>query len=232
MLVAVSALGPGAKLAVLDAVTFGDQRGTWYMPIREVSANLDWPIKRDAKGLTLHGVPVPAKALRWLTDGSRLVQVGWLRQAGAIINPNKSTGLMTVKDAKRVGKAFYVRKGMKRVFINKRTQELAAYQGQRKVLSTRVSTGRKGQETPTGIFESKGKEKMHLSKLYHNVPMPWAVHVVGNVFIHGFKPSSGHSSSGCIRLPVAGRNPARWFYYWIERGTPVTMLGKWPKGAR
>ena len=50
-----------------------------------------------------------------------------------------------------------------------------------------------------------------------------------NVFIHGFQKVPRHPAShGCIRLPLAGANPAKWFYDWIDVGTPVSIRGHWP----
>ncbi len=228
---ALGTFASAAQLATFDGLTFADTGPTLYFPLREVSQKLDWRLARDAKGFTLRGVPVPASTLRSMQDGRRLVEVRWLTKAGAIVNYSGKTGLTTVKNAKSPGKAFYVRKGVKRVFINKKTQMIVAYQGRRTVFRSNVSTGRRGQETPTGIFRAKGKEKMHLSSLYNNAPMPWSVHVVGNIFVHGFTSTPRNGSSGCIRLPLTGANPARWFYYWVDIGTPITILGKWPKGA-
>ena len=59
--------------------------------------------------------------------------------------------------------------------------------------------------------------------------MPWSVQVHENIFIHGFRQVPRHPSShGCIRLPLAGANPAKWFYNWIDLGTPVSIKGHWP----
>jgi hypothetical protein len=70
---------------------------------------------------------------------------------------------------------------------------------------------------------------MHRSRLYHNAPMPWSVQVHENIFIHGFRKVPRHPSShGCIRLPLAGANPAKWFYDWIDIGTPIGIKGHWP----
>lgn len=219
-------------LATVDAITFADQPNRLYLPIRDISNMLHWPIGRNAAGLTLHGHSVPMSTLRSTQMGARLIAVGWLAKAGAIVHANNRTGLTTVKDATRTGHAFYVRRGMKRVFVNKKSQMMVAYQGRRTVFRSKVSTGREGKNTPSGIFRADGqKEKSHISRLYANVPLPWAVHIVGNIFIHGHAASAGHSSHGCIRIPIEGSNPARWFYYWVEAGTPVTILGKWPKGA-
>lgn len=230
LLGSLQAVGSAQKLATVDGVTFADTgRGKIYLPIRETAKHLGWKV--GGKPLKMNSHAIPASRQRVLPTGVRLVEVGWLRHSGAIVGRNGKTGLITVKLRKKPGRAFYVRAGQKRVFINKKAQTLIAYQGQRTVMRSHVSTGRAGQETPLGIFRAQGKEKMHRSRLYHNAPMPWAVHIVGNIFVHGFKSTPSNGSSGCIRLPLTGSNPARWFYYWTEVGTPVTISGKWPSGA-
>ena len=229
---ALASTAAAQKLATFDGVTFANTgSSTVYFPLRELSKNLGWKLTGPLNALVLNGRHIPASTLRKLPDGTKLVDIQWLKKAGAFVNPVPKTGLTTIKDAKHTGKAFYVRRGQKRVFINKKEQMLIAYQGQRTLLRSNVSTGRGGQETPLGLFRAKGKEKMHKSRLYDDVPMPWSVHVVGNVFIHGFKSTPANGSSGCIRLPLSGGNPARWFYYWTDIGTPITVSGKWPKGA-
>jgi len=55
------------------------------------------------------------------------------------------------------------------------------------------------------------------------------VQVHENIFIHGFRKVPRHPSShGCIRLPLTGANPAKWFYNWIDLGTPISIKGHWP----
>jgi lipoprotein-anchoring transpeptidase ErfK/SrfK len=35
------------------------------------------------------------------------------------------------------------------------------------------------------------------------------------------------ASHGCIRLPyLTDENPARFFYEWIDKGTPITIIKK------
>ncbi len=59
--------------------------------------------------------------------------------------------------------------------------------------------------------------------------MPWSVQVHENIFIHGFrKVPRRPASHGCIRLPLTGANPAKWFYHWIDLGTPIRIRGHWP----
>jgi hypothetical protein len=124
----------------------------------------------------------------------------------------------------------------KRVEIDKTTQTLRAFESGTLVFQSRVSTGRMGRCTPTGNFAAGIKLRMHHSTLYDNAPMPWSVQVKGNYFIHGFKSVPYRPAShGCIRLPLDGENPAKWFFDWVEPGTPIVISGEWagkPKEAR
>jgi hypothetical protein len=118
----------------------------------------------------------------------------------------------------------------KHVEVDLANQRLRAYQGARLVLDSHISSGREGRKTPPGDFKAGPvKSPMHRSRLYQNAPMPWSVQVHENIFIHGFQKVPRHPAShGCIRLPLAGANPAKWFYDWIDIGTPIRIKGHWP----
>ena len=47
-----------------------------------------------------------------------------------------------------------------------------------------VSTGRKGYETPTGVFSVLRKEKLHYSKAYNNAAMPDSQFFFGGCALH------------------------------------------------
>lgn len=116
----------------------------------------------------------------------------------------------------------------KRVEIDKTNQILRAYENERLVLETKVSTGQGSKSTPSGRFLAGEKHLMHFSRLYHHAPMPFSVEVCGNVFIHGFTyVPAWPASHGCIRVPLDGNNPARRFYEWVEVGTPIEIFGQW-----
>jgi len=110
----------------------------------------------------------------------------------------------------------------KRVEIDLTEQKLFAYEGNRLVMRTRISSGRNG-ATPTGRYRAGPyKSEEHYSSLYQNAPMPWSVQVTGHIFIHGFSVVPDYPAShGCIRLPLTGRNPAKRFYRWCDVGTPI-----------
>jgi hypothetical protein len=116
----------------------------------------------------------------------------------------------------------------KRVVVDKTQQMLFAYEGERVVIQSRVSTGRAGWRTPSGNFSVGIKDRMHYSRLFDNAPMPWSVQVNGHYFIHGFSYVPDFPAShGCVRLPTNGDNPAKRFFEWVEPGTPVTITGDW-----
>ena len=118
--------------------------------------------------------------------------------------------------------------GPKHVVIDKSRQTLRAYEGNRVVQETRISTGKHGKETPNGHFRAEAKFRMHHSHLYGNAPMPYSVQVGGNYFIHGFSSVPNRPAShGCIRVPLTDGNPAKQFYDWVTPGTPIDIVGKW-----
>lgn len=222
----------GQKLAVLEGITFFDENERVYLPAREVSQALDWKLHYDKQNNAVYLNNKKANTrVRQLSDGSALIPLDALKGRGLEVTWDAKARLRKVRYQK---KAFYTRVGSKRVVINKKQMMLSAWQGTRRVLLSPVTLGIEGHLTPSGIFEMQGyRSKLHKSKIYKNAPMPWAVHIVGNIFVHGWHNfSQGRGSHGCIRLPMDGGNKARWFYYWIEQGTPVSVLGKWPKGAK
>lgn len=112
----------------------------------------------------------------------------------------------------------------KRVEIDLTKQQLKAYQGNRVVLKTNISSGARN-NTPTGNFRAGPyKSAEHYSSLYHNAPMPWSVQITGHIFIHGFTEVPPYpASKGCVRVPLTGRNPAKRLYQWIDVGTPIRI---------
>ena len=120
--------------------------------------------------------------------------------------------------------------GTKRIEVNLTRQWLYAYQGNRLVLSTGVSTGRNGWRTPTGHFTIFRKVPLKTMRgaakgITWNVPnVPnvmyfreggFALH--GTYWHHDFGNGIRHSH-GCINLPLGA---AAKLYAWAPIGTPV-----------
>lgn len=204
--------------APIDGVTFASEPGAVYLPAREVARALKWTMSLDPavelvdlKGKTLD--PFYPK----LSDGTVLLPVSEIRRLGAKVN-----GTSISDGANKL--SFTI--GKKRVAVDLKAQILRAWQGKRLVYRWEVSSGREGKETPNGEFKAQGKEEMHISSIYGS-PMPYSVHVTGNIFIHGSAGFSGRPGShGCIRLPLlTTRNVAQEFYNWIEIGVPISVTG-------
>lgn len=67
-----------------------------------------------------------------------------------------------------------------------------------------VSTGKKGHETPTGVFTVLQKDKDHHSSIYNNAAMPFTQRLTwGGVALHAGGLPGYPSSHGCVHLPSA-----------------------------
>lgn len=70
--------------------------------------------------------------------------------------------------------------------------------------SSRVSTGRRGHETPVGTFAILQKQVEHRSTLYDDAPMPYMQRLTwGGVALHAGRVPDHPASHGCIRLPMS-----------------------------
>lgn len=65
-----------------------------------------------------------------------------------------------------------------------------------------VSTGKKGKETPQGIFPILQKKVMHRSSIYDDAPMPYMQRLTWDgVALHAGRVPGYPASHGCVRLP-------------------------------
>lgn len=66
-----------------------------------------------------------------------------------------------------------------------------------------VSTGKKGHETPTGVFTLLQKNVDHKSNLYNNAPMPYMQRLTWDgIAMHAGNLPGYPASHGCVRLPM------------------------------
>ncbi|WP_339760801.1 L,D-transpeptidase [uncultured Hoeflea sp.] len=85
---------------------------------------------------------------------------------------------------------------------------------------TTISSGRKGYETPTGVFTVLSKEKMHHSRAYNNAAMPDSQFFFGGCALHAGGLPGYPSSHGCVHLP---RKFAELVFGVTHHGTPVIV---------
>jgi lipoprotein-anchoring transpeptidase ErfK/SrfK len=89
------------------------------------------------------------------------------------------------------------------VVISIPLQHAYVFRGQLLVAATAVSTGKKGSETPTGIYPVLQKAAAHRSNLY-DASMPFMQRLTWDGIALHAGPNPGFPAShGCIRLPQA-----------------------------
>jgi hypothetical protein len=86
--------------------------------------------------------------------------------------------------------------------VNIATQRAILFRNGVPIAATTVSTGKSGNDTPTGVFTVLEKKKEHYSKTYNNAPMPNMQRLTWKgVALHAGKLPGYPASHGCIRLP-------------------------------
>ena len=90
------------------------------------------------------------------------------------------------------------------MLVNLEAQRAYLYRDGQRIAETTVSTGRRGHDTPTGVFPIMGKSKVHYSNRYNNAPMPYMQRLTrwGHA-LHAGDVRPYPASHGCIRLPAA-----------------------------
>ncbi|MCB1094048.1 MAG: L,D-transpeptidase family protein [Verrucomicrobiae bacterium] len=213
-----------AGRAEIEAVTFATEPKNVYVPLEETAKRLRLRFTKTEGSGQLNFVKgsVSAESIRRFVDGTELISIDDLQTVGVRVDQDAASGAIEVgRGFRRVN----VTIGAKRVEIDLAKQRLSAWQGKRLVLQTRISSGRNGR-TPAGKFKAGPyKARKHYSSLYNNAPMPWSVQVSGNIFVHGFTSVPDYPAShGCIRVPLTGGNPAKFFFEWANVGTPIAIV--------
>lgn len=117
-------------------------------------------------------------------------------------------------------------------------QTLVAYEGDRPVYATVVSTGRPGFETPTGLYWIGGKHvTTTMDDLASEDPfliedVPWAMFFEGSYALHGAFWHEGFGrvrSHGCVNLAPAD---AQWLFRWTTPSLPPAWHGVMTRAGR
>lgn len=90
------------------------------------------------------------------------------------------------------------------ILVSLKKQRLYVHDKQGLVAETPISSGRRGMDTPKGIFTILQKNKRHYSNLYAGAPMPNMQRITwSGVAMHGGPLPGYPASHGCIRLPYS-----------------------------
>ncbi len=122
-------------------------------------------------------------------------------------------------------------KAEKTIMVSIDQQMMWAFKGDQVVVSSYVSTGRAGFDTPLGTYAiltkipSQSMEGV-IGGEYYNVPdVPWVMYFTnGGHALHGTYWHNNFGtpmSHGCVNLPM---DVAAWLYDWAPVGTPVLIV--------
>src|ERR1700712_1659616 len=91
------------------------------------------------------------------------------------------------------------------IVVSTNRQQLSVYDGDTVIATTKVSTGKSGHSTPTGIFSVLEKEVYHRSNIYSNSPMPFMQRLTwSGIALHESNSVPNYPAShGCVRMPKA-----------------------------
>ena len=107
------------------------------------------------------------------------------------------------------------------IVVSLANQKMTVYEGTKPVATSRISSGQKGYETPSGIFSIIHKKRRHYSNIYHGAPMPFMQRLTwSGIALHEGKLPGYPASHGCIRLP---RGFAGSLFRFTERRSHVVI---------
>jgi peptidoglycan hydrolase-like protein with peptidoglycan-binding domain len=117
--------------------------------------------------------------------------------------------------------SFAAERGPLQIYVSKATQTLTVYDGDEILATSKVSTGKPGHTTPSGIFSILEKRKYHESNIYSNAPMPFMQRLTwSGIALHEGKVPNHPASHGCVRLP---NGFAKTLFSMTERGAHVII---------
>ena len=86
--------------------------------------------------------------------------------------------------------------------ISLASQRMVVYSPSGHIVDTRVSTGKAGHDTPSGIYSVIQRNRHHRSNIYSGAPMPYMQRITwSGIALHAGVVPNHPASHGCIRLP-------------------------------
>lgn len=215
---------------VIPSVTFSSQPREVWVPLRKVGESFGWQVEwnESDQKITISGRELSEKSLYVNPQHTAFIRLTSLPYLEVDVAEVKEDAWFLTHGEKTIA----VQEAEQRVEINLSEQKLMAFQGPYLVMSTNVSTGRRGFSTPAGQYRAQSKARHRVSRTYDNAPMPYSVQLKGGYFIHGSGSVPRRPAShGCVRMPLTGENPARKFFEWVEVGTPIEIRTDWSDEA-
>lgn len=178
--------------------------------------------ERDAAGQLVTKTTLSRYTRVPLAPGGPVDTVGsLLTRTGELVQGSK------LRRIERVVRPALVPKNARLIHVRLAEQTLVAYEGERPVFATLVSSGKEGFETPTGLFRIHAK---HVSTTmdglageqdeYSIEDVPWTMYFQGSYALHAafWHDKFGNTRShGCVNLSPAD---ARWLFEWATPTLP------------
>jgi lipoprotein-anchoring transpeptidase ErfK/SrfK len=139
------------------------------------------------------------------------------KQAVALFGP------LTLKPGEYKWSADVPKEGEAKVVVDLLQQLFFVYRGDKLIGVATISSGKKGKETPLGLWKVFRKQKLGYSRKYDNAPMPFMqMYDEKGIAFHA-GPNPGYPAShGCVRLP---KKFAELVYGVTKIGTQVIVEG-------
>lgn len=125
-------------------------------------------------------------------------------QAGSLESGTVTDAVAKLKPGQFLWAPEVAPEGPVMIIVSLKSQRAYVYRNGIIIGVTTVSTGKKGHETPTGVFTVLQKAKDHKSNLYNNAPMPFMQRLTWDgIALHAGNLPGYPASHGCIRMPMA-----------------------------
>ncbi len=107
------------------------------------------------------------------------------------------------------------------MLVSLKEQNIKVYRGTDLISESPISSGKRGNSTPPGVFSILEKRRRHFSNLYDNAPMPFMQRLTwSGIALHQGRLPGYPASHGCIRLPRAF---AKEIFGMTQRGMHVVV---------
>lgn len=170
--------------------------------------------------LALMAAPTPAMANGW-DESAEARQTAATAAWQSLETLEEAFGVSTISNGKYRWKDG--RDRATRIVVNLNTQMLFVYDGSEMIAASTISSGKEGNETPTGIFPIMEKNRHHRSNKYNDAPMPYMQRLdTYGIALHAGDLPGYPASHGCIRLP---KEFAARLFKATEVGTEVLVGG-------
>ena len=149
--------------------------------------------------------------------------------AGVVLTGGLAIGEETLKEISQLKPGEFTwhperaAEGPVSVVVSIPQQRVHVYRNGVRVAVSTCSTGKDGNETPTGVFVVLQKDKHHRSSTYNNAPMPNTNRLTwSGIALHAGKLPGYPASHGCVRLPLKF---SELLFSITHLGTPVIIAG-------